>query len=57
MSLINKEDYILPDCLQNFSFSTEELEEMNKDAEKIAKTLGWQNGNGLNNPTFRVFLK
>lgn len=40
VSLINKEDYILPDCLQNFLFPVEDLEEMNKDAEKIAKTLG-----------------
>lgn len=35
-ALINKENYILPDCLKDFSFTQDEIEEMDSDAEKIA---------------------
>lgn len=41
-SIINNENYILPDCLKEFNFTKEEIEEMNNDAAQIATYI---NGN------------
>ena len=40
VAFINKELYVLPDCIANFPFSESELSEMDNDAFLIANTIG-----------------
>lgn len=40
VSLINKDEYILPECLINFTFTKEEIIELNSDAVLIASCIG-----------------